>query len=74
MKVETEPSTSCFNKFDTEKGDIKDEEDKFLEELDSMIDEAKVTDQPTFWLLTVIKCQKLTSLVAEQPLDILVSS
>ena len=55
MKVETEPSASGLSKLNTEKGDIKAEEDKFLEELDSMIDEAKVTDRPTFWLFTVIK-------------------
>ena len=53
-KVETEPSASGLNKFKPEKEDIKAEEDRFLEEMDSMIDEATVTDRPTFWLFTVI--------------------
>ena len=54
MKVESEPSTRGFNQLNNEAGDIYYEEDQLLEELESMIVEARVTDRPTLLLLTVI--------------------
>ena len=58
MKVESEPPTRGFNQLNNEAGDICNEEDQLLEELESMIVEARVTDRPTLLLLTVINRQK----------------
>ena len=58
MKVEREPSTRGFNQLNNEAGDIYNEENQLLEELESMIVEARVTDRPTLLLLTVINRKK----------------
>ena len=58
MKVESEPPTRGFNQLNNEAGDIYNEEDQLLEELESMIVEARVTDRPTLLLLTFINRQK----------------
>ena len=58
MKVESEPSTRGFNQLNNEAGDIYNEENQLLEELESMIVEARVTDRPTLLLLTVINRKK----------------
>lgn len=60
MKVESEPSTRGFNQLNNEAGDIYNEEDQLLEELESMIVEARVTDRPTLLLLTVVDSTSLS--------------
>ena len=67
MKVESEPRgftergaqrARGFNQFNNQAGDIHHEEDQLLEELESMIVEARVTDRPTLLLLTVTNRKK----------------